>query len=234
MSGLVTHITSEIQVHLSNKEFSLGSRAWRFTDKGWPVLSSEPPPPNKQTASHHLLCGWCARVCYSCIALNNYRRRSRYLAISSQSHNLKLIIVGTPQSSGPLSTRSLVFIPPSSIILIQLEPSKCNCPSAVAMSSTILINFLNFISRDLLLLLSSGVPGTGWWCCDLTASGDLRCPVSTVAQLRRTLVTVFSASTSTSYKSWTRSILSTMAHLLEHNVFFCPCTHKPLQTYAFT
>ena len=137
-------------------------------------------------------------------------------------------------SSDPLSTQSLVFIPPSSIILIQLEPSKCNCPSAVAMSSTILINFLNFISRDLLLLLSSGVPGTGWWCCDLTASGDLRCPVSTVAQLRRTLVTVFSASTSTSYKSWTRSILSTMAHLLEHNVFFCPCTHKPLQTYAFT
>ena len=25
-----------------------------------------------------------------------------------------------------------------------------------------------------------------------------------------------------------------MAHLLEDNVFFCPCTHKPLQTYAFT
>ena len=49
MSGLVTHITSQIQVHLSNKEFSLGSRAWRFTDKGWPVISSEPPPPNKQT-----------------------------------------------------------------------------------------------------------------------------------------------------------------------------------------
>ena len=79
----------------------------------------------------------------------------------------------------------------------------------------------------------SGDPGTGWWCCDLTASGDLRCPVSSVAQLRRTLVTVFSASTSTSYRSWTRSI-STMAHLLEDNVFFCPCTHKPLQTYAFT
>ena len=107
------------------------------------------------------------------------------------------------------------------------------------MSSTILINSnppqlrLKGPPHIIILLLSSGDPGTGWWCCDLTASGDLRCPVSSVAQLRRTLVTVLSTSTSTSYKSWTRSI-STMAHLLEDNVFFCPCTHKPLQTYAFT
>ena len=45
----------------------------------------------------------------------------------------------------------------------------------------------------------------------------------------------FCASTSigTSYRSWTRSI-STMAHVLEDNVFFCPFTHKPPQTYAFT
>ena len=28
--------------------------------------------------------------------------------------------------------------------------------------------------------------------------------------------------------------MSTMAHVLEDDVFFCPCTHKPPQTYAFT